>query len=81
MFLDMYQLIFLQDTITDVKNRTLIIDNNGRAVQQSEIASYILSGYTADPGRTWIRDNGTSDLENLRILGKANLALHPSLTQ
>ncbi|XP_076091252.1 uncharacterized protein LOC143063127 [Mytilus galloprovincialis] len=72
--------IYLQDTITDVINRTLILDNHGQSVIQSEISTYTLSGYEADPGRTWISDNNTNHFENLRIKGKANLALHPSLT-
>jgi len=45
------------------------------------ISAYTSSGYNADPGRTWISDSSIQEFENLRILGKANLALHPDLKE
>ncbi|KAL8581102.1 hypothetical protein ACOMHN_012752 [Nucella lapillus] len=68
--------VFLMDSTPDVKNRTLIIDNGGRSLGYSTTNHSL---YPADAGRTWLIDNSTSQLEDIRILGHAHFALHPGL--
>ena len=70
--------VHFQDSTPDVKNRTLIIDNGGRSLGYTTTNH---SQYANDAGRTWLIDNSTGQFEDVRVLGHAHFALHPSLAE
>ena len=82
----LYQCAYIpldQDTTSNVQNRTLIIDNANQELtsSQAEIAGWDTTSYRGDGGRTWITGNTTGELDEIRILGRAHVALSPELTR
>lgn len=69
-----------QDTQHGVNNRTLIFDNNNLSPSAMEITDYS-SPYT-NGGRAWILPiDQEFELEEVHILRRAHVALHPNITR
>ena len=51
------------------------------ASSQAEIAGWDTASYKEDGGRTWITDDTTGELDEIRILGRAHVALSPQLSR
>lgn len=69
-----------QDTQHGVKNRTLIFDNNNLNPSAMEISDF--SSTHTNGGRAWLLPIGQEyELEEVHILRKAHLGLHPNITR
>ncbi|KAJ7340196.1 hypothetical protein OS493_002927 [Desmophyllum pertusum] len=72
--------VYLEDTQHGVKNRTLIFDNNNLGPNTLEISDFS-SPYT-NGGRAWLQPIGQEyELEEVHILRRAHVALHPNITR
>lgn len=65
--------------VTDAQNETLIIDNFGMKPSQVEIDDHTYIDVTSHGGRTWIADSTLGEMNQIKIVRDANLAIHPSL--
>ena len=68
---------FFQDRQHGVLNRTLIIDNNNRVISTQEIN---FPNWQQYGGQFWLLPNVTDlEFEEVHILRKAQLAIHPNV--
>lgn len=60
-------------------NETLIIDNFGQSKPDLEISDHTYSGQSTDGGRTWISDSTLGQMNTIKIVRDAHIAVHPDL--
>ena len=60
-------------------NETLIIDNFGQALTNLEITDHTYGGYNKEGGRTWIGDTTLTQMNTIKIVRDAHIAVHPDL--
>ncbi|KAL4226615.1 hypothetical protein ACF0H5_014598 [Mactra antiquata] len=71
--------VYLKDMTTDAQNETLIVDNFGAVRSQLEITDHTYSGYNTEGGRTWISNSDLTQMDTIRLVRNAHLAIHPNL--
>ena len=67
--------------MTDAQNETLIIDNYGVQHTDPEITDHSYGNVDTQAGRTWIADSTLEEMDTIRIVRNAHLAIHPGLTR
>jgi hypothetical protein len=60
-------------------NETLIIDNFGQALPNLEITDHTYAGYDKEGGRTWIGDTALTQMNTIKVVRNAHIAVHPDL--
>lgn len=66
--------------VKDAQNETLIVDNFGMKPSQFEIDDHTYTDVSSHGGRTWIADSTLGEMNQIKIVRDAHLAIHPSLT-
>lgn len=69
----------MQDTTVDAQNETLIIDNFGQVHASPEISDHSYGSYLTEGGRCWIADSTLTQMDTIRIVREAHIAIHPDL--
>jgi len=71
--------VYLQDMTLDAQNKTLIIDNFGVGAPSVLIEDQTFGSYVTEGGRTWITDSTLEEMNHIRIVREANLAISPNI--
>jgi len=74
-----FVIYFIQDTTNGAQNETLIIDNFGITHSSLGITDHTYASYTTEGGRTWIADSTLTQMDTIRIVRDAHIAVHPDL--
>ncbi|KAK3576661.1 hypothetical protein CHS0354_004945 [Potamilus streckersoni] len=73
--------IYMEDTLPNMVNHTLIVDNFGQYHPEPTTNEYSLLARMAHGGMTWIHDNSTGAFNILKVVRGAHLGLMPNLTR
>ena len=57
----------------------MIIDNFGQAVDPTEITDHSYNSYDFEGSRTWITEDAIDEMDYIRLVRDAHLAISPDL--
>jgi hypothetical protein len=69
----------LKDVKAGAQNETLIIDNFGRTSSTLGIADHSYAGFNKEGGRTWLHETDLKQMDTIKIVRNAHVAIHPNL--